>query len=291
MLTCRIWHYKLSLEKQKGVSRMEENNICRFIPYQNSGEQIRILHYVLETKRQNFESFKCISMYRMHLVTQGEGYLHTPNGSHMLSAGDIFFCMPAVLYAIESGADFQYVYIGYLGAHANAIMDKLKITGSNCIFHGFSGLCDFWLEGLHANPNVADLRSESVLLYTFSVLGDAFFENDKLENQESSVVLQIRKYIEDHLSDTELSLVKISKELMYHQKYLSAVFKSVMRVGISEYITTLRIQQACTLMNQGFTSSKDIAFLCGYNDPLYFSKVFKARIGVSPREYQRQITK
>lgn len=61
-----------------------------------------------------------------------------------------------------------------------------------------------------------------------------------------------------------------------------------MRVGISEYVATLRIQQACTLLDQGFTSVKDIAFLCGYNDPLYFSKVFKAKTGVSPREYQKE---
>ena len=266
---------------------MEGNNICRFIPYQNTGERIHILHFVLETKQQNFENFKCISMYRMHLVMQGEGHLHTPTGTHTLSAGDIFFCMPAVPYVIESVKDFQYAYISYLGSRTNAIMDKLKISGNNCIFHGFSNLCDFWLGGLHANPSVSDLRSESVLLYTFSVLGDALFENGESQKQESSVVLQIRKYIEDHISDTELSLAKISQELMYHQKYLSSVFKASMRVGISEYITTLRIQQACTLMNQGFTSSKDIAFLCGYNDPLYFSKVFKSRTGVSPREYQK----
>ena len=50
-------------------------------------------------------------------------------------------------------------------------------------------------------------------------------------------------------------------------------------------INTIRVNNACALMNKGFTSVKDIAFLCGFNDPLYFSKVFKTKMKQTPREY------
>ena len=58
-----------------------------------------------------------------------------------------------------------------------------------------------------------------------------------------------------------------------------------MGIGISEYITAARIQNACTLMNQGFLCVSDIASLSGFRDPLYFSKVFKKTIGSSPKAY------
>ena len=61
--------------------------------------------------------------------------------------------------------------------------------------------------------------------------------------------------------------------------------------GITEYLNTVRIQQACALMEQGFTSIKDIALLCGYKDPLYFSRVFKKEMKVSPREHLAEIEK
>lgn len=50
----------------------------------------------------------------------------------------------------------------------------------------------------------------------------------------------------------------------------------------------LRINHAVFLMEQGITSVKNIAFLSGYKDPLYFSGVFKKTLGLSPSEYLAQ---
>jgi AraC-like DNA-binding protein len=38
-------------------------------------------------------------------------------------------------------------------------------------------------------------------------------------------------------------------------------------------------------MQQGFTGVKNIAGLCGFTDPLYFSKIFKTHMGVSPTDF------
>ena len=53
----------------------------------------------------------------------------------------------------------------------------------------------------------------------------------------------------------------------------------------NKYINTIRIQYACSLPEQGITSVKDISTMCGYSDSLYFSKVFKRKMGLSPKEY------
>jgi len=39
------------------------------------------------------------------------------------------------------------------------------------------------------------------------------------------------------------------------------------------------------LIEQGITAVKNIAFLCGYQDPLYFSNVFKKTFGISPSDF------
>ena len=64
-----------------------------------------------------------------------------------------------------------------------------------------------------------------------------------------------------------------------------------MHINITEYLNITRIHHACTLMEQGFTCVKDIAFLCGYKDSLYFSRVFKKEMCVSPREHMAEICK
>ncbi|MBQ1222950.1 MAG: helix-turn-helix transcriptional regulator, partial [Oscillospiraceae bacterium] len=53
------------------------------------------------------------------------------------------------------------------------------------------------------------------------------------------------------------------------------------------YLNTLRIRHACVLIEQGISGVKDISNLCGFSDPMYFSRLFKAKLGVSPREYVR----
>lgn len=264
-------------------------NICHFIPYRKYEEPLNIIHYVLEMEPQVFDGFKCIAMNRMHLVTHGKGILHTPSASYELKKGDIFFLLPAMLYGLESKENFQYSYISFLGARGNYFMDKYHINSTNCVFHGFTGLLDLWLDGLNVSEEMSAIRSEGILLYSFSVLGERILANASKDAGTPPIVVQLRNYIDNHLDDPELSLRTISNALLYNPKYLSTAFKSNMKIGISEYMTNLRIQQACTLMDQGFTSIKDIATLCGYRDPLYFSKVFRAKIGIAPKEYQKQV--
>jgi two-component system response regulator YesN len=95
----------------------------------------------------------------------------------------------------------------------------------------------------------------------------------------------IQKYVNEHFSDSEFSLERLGNELKYNKKYLSTVFKRHVGVGIVEYLHTIRIQHACTMLRQGFTSVSDVALRCGYPDSQYFSKVFKRRMNMSPREY------
>lgn len=264
-------------------------NICHFIPYRKYEEPLNIIHYVLEMEPQVFDGFKCIAMNRMHLVTHGKGILHTPSASYELKKGDVFFLLPAMLYGLESKENFQYSYISFLGARGNYFMDKYHINSTTCVFHGFTGLLDLWLDGLNVSEEMSAIRSEGILLYSFSVLGERILANASKDAGTPPIVVQLRNYIDNHLDDPELSLRTISNALLYNPKYLSTAFKANMKIGISEYMTNLRIQQACTLMDQGFTSIKDIATLCGYRDPLYFSKVFRAKIGIAPKEYQKQV--
>ena len=166
------------------------------------------------------------------------------------------------------------------------VLDKLRISPQNFIFSGCEELYSFWENGLHTIPETSDLIAESILLYTFYFLGQNVIPLETNKNSEqNNAFLNIKKYIDDNFSQRKLSLGLISSELSYSPKYISSLFKKRFKIGISEYLNTIRIQNACTLINQGFTNVSDIANRCGYEDPQYFSKVFKKQIGVSPKSY------
>ena len=269
---------------------MENQNVCLFIPKQNNFEPIHTVHFVLETSPQAMEKQKILSMYRMHLVVEGEGILHLRNEDIHLYSGDIFFGLPAVPFSLEPIKDFKYMYVSYLGTRANYLTDKFRINEKNCVFRGFNELTDFWRNALDMDSTVAELRSESVVLYTFSSIGTKYYPSGN-KSKEQTAASEAKKYIDDNFTNPELSLQGIAEALSYNPKYLSSLFKSAFKLGISDYITTIRIQHACALMDQGVSGVKNIAFLCGFNDPLYFSKVFKTKMGLSPREHLNKLQK
>ena len=52
-----------------------------------------------------------------------------------------------------------------------------------------------------------------------------------------------------------------------------------------EFIRQIRIKKALRLMDDGETSIMEVAYKTGFNDPKYFSRCFKAEMGMSPTAY------
>jgi AraC-like DNA-binding protein len=62
-----------------------------------------------------------------------------------------------------------------------------------------------------------------------------------------------------------------------------------MGVLYSVYLRSLRLKHAVLLMDHGIDSVKNVALLSGFNDPLYFSTVFRNSTGISPKEYMAKV--
>ena len=126
-----------------------------------------------------------------------------------------------------------------------------------------------------------------MLLYAFSFLGTQYISELGKQREGHSAEL-IRKYVDDNFTDPELSLEQVAKRFSYHTKYVSAIFKKQFGITFKRYVNTLRVQNACALMEKGFIGIQNVAFLSGFNDPLYFSKVFKEQMGISPTEHMKE---
>ena len=263
---------------------MKKDNICHFVPYHKDYNSIHTINYVFETEQQQYTSLKSEAVYKIYYVYSGKGFLHRLGSVEPLEKGDIFFTFPGSPFCIQSEEDFSYMYISFLGSRANMIVEKLKISPNNFIFKNCDEAVEVWEKGFSTPSELTDLISESIVLYTFSYLGTRLISFDNKEKNPKTALL-IKKYIDDNFSNTALTIKSISRELSYNKKYISTVFKKDIGIGISEYLSTIRIQNACTLMNQGFTSICDIALCSGFADSNYFSKVFKQKMGKSPRDY------
>jgi AraC-like DNA-binding protein len=259
------------------------------VPREINDHSIHTVHFVLETEEQIYTGLRLKSLYTVYYVLQGTGKLHTQGRVLPVRQGDVFFSFPAEPFAIESAEDFQYMYISFLGARGNRIMEKLGISHRNPLFRECDELETVWTQGLRCPAQLSDIASEAVLLHTFAYLGGLRPEFTAHDDGRADLISMIQKYVDEHFSDPDFSLERLGSDLKYNKKYLSTVFKRHLGVGIVEYLHTVRIQHACTMLRQGFTSVSDVALRCGYPDAQYFSKVFKRRMTISPREYMASV--
>ena len=81
---------------------------------------------------------------------------------------------------------------------------------------------------------------------------------------------------------------EIEKWMRMSYKYLCGVFKENTGMSIHQYHTQLRIHEAARLLRETTLNISEIGYQVGYQDPLYFSHVFKRVKGCSPSEYARQ---
>ncbi len=262
------------------------DNICKFVPTTTVPDVIHTINFVYEADIKKTEESCLCSVYKICLVMGGSAEVTSEGCRRTVGAGDIFFIFPSVPYLIDGNGEFSYMYISYIGIRAGALMDRLEITPVNFVFSGFENLASLWREAISLNSDFSDMSSEGVLLYTLSRIGEKTRKNRETKSGGASEsFLLIKKYIDDNFSDSTLSLAKIGKEFSYSQKYISYAFKKHFKIGVTEYLNTIRINHACALIARNYTGVRDIAYLCGFDDPLYFSKVFKQRMKLSPKEY------
>lgn len=267
---------------------MLTENICKFVPLEPPSDKIRTINFVIETEEQKREKNRLDAFFTVHYVLSGTGKLHKAAYEYDLTEGSVFFTFPSESYAISSGRDFKYMYISYIGLRVSRLHRKIGIDFKNCVFYDCEELRETlrYFFDIAQNSNLAEI-SESALLYIYAV-----FEKNKNSDiyvpGADDTVMKIKKYINDSFGDSELSLKKISDSLSYNRNYVSTVFKKKTGVTVSKYISTIRIQNACTLMKNGITCVKDISLMCGITDALYFSKLFKAHMGMSPKKFMAE---
>lgn len=108
----------------------------------------------------------------------------------------------------------------------------------------------------------------------------------KYSTQHSFIIQNCIDYIQNHYQDN-ISLSDISDHLQISKSYLSFLFKQEMGINYSPYINKYRIQQSKELLLQSNYKIYEIAMKVGFDNPYYFSKVFKEFTNMTCKEFRK----
>ncbi len=107
--------------------------------------------------------------------------------------------------------------------------------------------------------------------------------------KQASPDLVIRcKEIMDDNYNKEISLQEVAESIGVSAAHLSRVVKKELGKNFTEYIVDLRMEKAKSLLKITDFKIMDISKTVGYENPDYFSRIFKRHCGFSPQEYRHQ---
>lgn len=102
-----------------------------------------------------------------------------------------------------------------------------------------------------------------------------------------SIYYQIKYYIDKNYRE-ELSLSFIAAHFHLSESHVSRKFKALFGINLVQYIKSIRISHAKKYLLQTGKKVSEIAFLVGYDDEKYFSRVFREFEGISANEYRQK---
>ena len=86
-------------------------------------------------------------------------------------------------------------------------------------------------------------------------------------------------------------LKDVAREVAMSNSRFSTVFAQETGYTFTEYLMALRMSKAKELLKVTSMRSSDVCFWVGYNDPHYFSYLFKKNEGMTPSEYRKKYNK
>ncbi len=115
------------------------------------------------------------------------------------------------------------------------------------------------------------------------------FRNENISHKnEQSISKACRRIYENLASPPPLS--ELAEDSHLSVSRFSHLFSEIVGKSPKEFTLSMRIDRSCELLeNNSEISIKEIAELMGFDNQNYFSRIFKKRIGCSPREYKKQL--
>ena len=242
------------------------------------GKRINTPHHVYGPEIRNY--------YLFVFVNKGEASLFHKNGTVKFKSHDMLIMCPGEKIHYKAHTPWSIQWVGLYGQTVEKHMRSLSISGDNPIIKIEKHYeMEQVLEELY---EISNCRSEQLrckqmeLIYRFfSLLWK------KEQRSKSHDIADSAKKIIDYNFDRAITVKRVADTLHIDSAYLTRKFAQKYTLTPKEYLIEKRIELAKRLLIQTDASVSEISVSAGYDDPLYFSRIFKNRTGLSPLSYKK----
>ncbi len=211
-----------------------------------------------------------------------------------ITPGDVFIVFPNQIHYYESRMDEHFMLLLFPPEMADefAHIFNEKIPQSPLIKGALED--ELLLSSMKAMTELPDregnvFREMEQKGYFFLLMG-RLLEKLKLEAAspgELATVNLILNYCMSHYSE-RLLLEDVASALHINKYYISHLFSQKLDMGFGDYVRSLRVSQACRLLEKRSMSITEVAYGVGFSSSRTFNRAFIKYVGMTPRDYQKK---
>ncbi len=228
--------------------------------------------------------------------TSGQGIV-VISGEQIPVSHDQFFVIPQgdeFKYFQVSEANSRFYVVFFNGGRTKMLRDEFSVVRNlvpsvnNMVANRemlFEEIFNNLAKGFHDEKLVYINYCFGHLLATFLY---AHRTSDDLADDSNPVVRKALHFLNNNLN-RKLTLNEIAREVGYSATYFTTLFKKETNYSPLSYFSHLKILKACEFLDYTSMKIKEISFHLGYSDPYYFTKDFKKKMGISPRNYRNRV--
>lgn len=232
--------------------------------------------------------------YVVHLVLEGTGCLWYGSRRFELHGGQAFVLFPGeeTTYRADSEDPWHYCWVGFHGYRGEEFVRNMGFTRAKPVMEVREP------EKIKAEMDrmllagsltcVDELRRLSGLLNVISLLmenNESYMKGTQNDYPNAVYVKYAIDYMRGHFKE-HIRISELAGEIGITRSYLTHTFKAITRMSPQEYLINIRLENAASQLQNGSDAIRAIAAASGYEDSLAFSKAFKKKYGLSPKQYR-----
>jgi AraC-like DNA-binding protein len=233
---------------------------------------------------------RTLTEYQIVYITQGRGIFETDRRTYPVKPGTIMIVFPGIrhFYRPDLGIGWTEYWVGFKGPYADTLREQGFISPQKPLYE--VGLQD----GILSNyTRILDLVRSQQPLYQIQASSHVLtlvaeilaHERRKAQQVSSEQLVERAKFFMEENIYREVHLDGFGEMLGVSTSHLTTVFKSYTAMTPHQYFISIKIRKAKELLESGSLPIKEVAFRLGFDDPYYFSRLFRKKTGIPPSRW------